>query len=483
MRLFAAVAIYAAAPSVSTVATPAAPGVAEAPCPPGAIAVPPGASIQAAVDRAGEGAAFCLKNGVHRMQVIRPKPRQSFHGEGRTVLNGSRRLTAFSREGLYWVASWRKQHFEMHGRCSNDAPACDRPEWLFVDDQPFSQVLIKDNVQAGRFYLDHESGRLYLADNPEGRKVEATVATLAFEGTASDVLIKNITIEKYASVAQKGAIQARPAAGWIVENCEVRLNSGAGIAVGTTSRVQNCDIHHNGQIGITGVGNGIVIENNQIWANNIRGFDFTWEAGGVKLAVSDGVTLRDNHVYDNIGPGLWCDINCREVVYEGNLVEHNADAGIFHEISFRAVIRNNRVRHNGTADRSWFWGADIMVAASQDVAVYGNKLTVSAGRCGIVLVDQSRPTKSGGKYKTRDNTVHDNETTFEGDACAGGVSDAKPGDENFAIITEGNNHLDRDIYRVPRGSAPPRLVWGHASFDWDDLRRRGVERNGQLLSY
>ena len=65
--------------------------------------VEPEASIQAALDRADEGAAFCLKNGVHRLQVIRPKWGQRFHGEGRTVLNGSRLLTTFSREGPYWV--------------------------------------------------------------------------------------------------------------------------------------------------------------------------------------------------------------------------------------------------------------------------------------------------------------------------------------------------------------------------------------------
>src|SRR5215475_7187703 len=67
----------------------AAAGVTDAPCPQGAIGIEPGASIQAAVDSAGEGAAFCLKNGTHRMQVIRPHSGQSFYGEGRTILNGS----------------------------------------------------------------------------------------------------------------------------------------------------------------------------------------------------------------------------------------------------------------------------------------------------------------------------------------------------------------------------------------------------------
>ena len=41
-----------------------------------------------------------------------------------------------------------------------------------------------------------------------------------------------------------------------------------------------------------------------------------------------------------------------------------SDIGIFHEISFNAVIRNNVVRHNGSGNRGWFWGADIVVAAS-----------------------------------------------------------------------------------------------------------------------
>ena len=61
----------------------------------------PGSSIQAAVDQAGANAAFCLKNGVHRMQVVRPLDGQSFYGEGGTILNGSRLLTEFTREGSY----------------------------------------------------------------------------------------------------------------------------------------------------------------------------------------------------------------------------------------------------------------------------------------------------------------------------------------------------------------------------------------------
>ncbi|MBP0661537.1 hypothetical protein, partial [Mycobacterium tuberculosis] len=88
-------------------------------------------------------------------------------------------------------------------------------------------VLAKADVAPGRFYFDHAAAKIYFADNPIGRKVEATAASFAFESAAPGVLIRNITIEKYASVAQKGAIQAQDAKGWTVENCELRLNSAA----------------------------------------------------------------------------------------------------------------------------------------------------------------------------------------------------------------------------------------------------------------
>jgi hypothetical protein len=458
-------------------------GVADAPCPRDAIVVEPGTSIQEAVDRAGNGATFCLKSGIHRMQIVRPRSGQSFHGEGNTVLNGARLLTIFTREGRHWAASGPDQPGRRYGQCTRQAPACNMPEGMFIDDRPLLQVPTMEQVDAGRFYFDRVVGRIYFADDPTGRKVEVTVAAFAFGSKAPNVLIRNVTIEKYASVAQKGAVQAQDAVGWIVENCELRLNSGAGIAVGTRSRVRHCNIHHNGQIGIAGAGRDILIESNWIWANNSRGFSSGWEAGGAKLARGDGVVFRGNHVHDNVGPGLWCDIKCRDVVYENNLVERNHGAGIFHEISYRAVIRNNIVRHNGIADTEWFWGDDILVAASEDVEVYGNTLTVSPGKCGIILIDQGRPMKGAEKYKTRHNRVHDNEMIFEGAACAGGASDTEPGDENFAIITNGNNVFDGNVYRVPRGVGPQRFVWGHAVFEWDELRRRGIEPNGRLVRY
>jgi hypothetical protein len=465
------------------IATPAWSGVTSEPCPAGAIPIAPSTSIQTAVDRAGPGATFCLKNGTHRIQAIRPRANQRFYGESGTVLNGSRLLRDFSREDKYWVAVAQRQQGRRRGECAKSAPACNLPEGLFFDDVALVQVLAKDDVGPGRFYFDHSAGEIYFADDPAGHKVEATVAAFAFESSAPGVVIRNLTIEKYASVAQKGAIQAQEADGWDIENCELRLNSAAGIAAGSGTRVRNCDIHHNGQIGITGVGRGVMIEGNHIWENNTREFLTSWEAGGIKLAASQDVVLRNNDVHDNAGAGIWCDIDCRDVLYEGNIAERNRGAGIFHEISFSAIIRNNKLGHNGIGKKGEFSGNNILIAASLDVEVYGNTLTADAGKCGIVLLDQGRHMKSGGTYKTRNNKIHDNDTTFEGAACAGATSDVTPGDENALIIETGNNQFDRNVYRVPHGSPPFRFAWGHAVLDWDELRSVGIEPHGSLVIY
>lgn len=454
----------------------------ERPCLAGAIAIEPGASIQAAVDRAGDGAVFCLKNGIHRVQGIRPQARQQFIGEGQAVLSGSSLVTGFHREGRYWVAANPFQPSRQHGECLPSAPTCDRPQTLFVDDRPLVKAKSRRAVERGQFYIDYNGGKIYVTDDPKGHVVEATMASFAFKGAAANVLIDNLIVEKYGSAAQDGVIDAREGTGWTVENCEVRLNSATGVSVGAGSRLRNCDIHDNGQMGVGGNGNGIVIEQNRIWANNFRGFDPDWEAGGAKIAESDGVIFRGNHVYDNNGPGLWCDIDCRNVLYENNLIENNRYMGIHHEISFRAVIRNNVVRHNGSGKRSWFWGADIDVAASQDVEVTGNKLTVSVGGCGIVLIDQGR-SDNGRKYKTQNNSVHGNEMTFEGAPCAGGVSDTMPHDPNFDIIAKGNNRFDDNTYRAPRQSGPARFVWGREVTDWDGFRRKGLEQKGRLILF
>lgn len=452
-------------------------------CPANAIPITAGASIQDAVDKAGENAAFCLKGGVHRLQVVRPLKGQSFEGEAHAILNGARIVTGFHKEGSIWAADHKGFYEQRSGYCVTGHETCDFPNRLLIDDRPLQRVLEKGSLQTGFFFVDNEAGKLFIADNPEGKTVEESLARFAFESFAADVSVKNLIVEKYASPAQMGAVNGRNGANWTIESSEIRLNSGAGVTLGSGGRIIRSNIHHNGQIGAVIVGRNVAFTGNLLWANNTSGFDSHWEGGGIKIAASESVIIADNYVHHNLGPGLWCDINCRDVTYEGNKVEYNQGAGIFHEISFEAVIRNNHLACNGLKDLGWYWGADIQIAASESVNVYNNTVATRDGGSAIVLIDQGRPRTPSLKYKTRNNNIHNNNIQFEGIGTTGGASDVREGDENYDIITTGGNVFDANIYRISEHSGGATFVWGHDTFGWNAFRELQKQEQSGRLNY
>lgn len=461
----------------------AAAGVSQRACPVGAIQIEPGWNVSGIVQRAAPGAVFCLKAGVYRMQHVAPKDGQSFYGEQAAILNGARLLTAFDRESRFWVATGQTQRYPPNGQCAPNSPACNLPEALFIDDKPLRRVLAKEEVVAATYYFDHVGARIYLADDPQGRKVEASVTRFAFDSPASDVRISNIVVEKYANASQQGAINGRPSKRWVIDGVEARWNSGAGVSIGSGGKLTNSNIHHNGQLGVSAGGEDLLIADNEIWANNIYGYDFFWEAGGIKVTVSDGVTVLRNRVHHNVGVGIWGDIECRKMLYEKNLVEYNAFAGIFHEISYGAIIRDNVTRFNGQRYREWFWGAEIQVAGSENVEVYNNQVTVLPDGNGIVLLDQNRMTPRLTRYKTRHNHVHGNTITYAGSGNAGGAVDTKPWAENYRIIGQGNNQLDGNTYKAPDCNRSIKFAWGatYRRMTFDEFRRLGQEANGHCV--
>ena len=450
------------------------------PCPADAVPVGPDQSLAAAVARAGPGASFCIAAGLHRMQSAEPKSGQRFFGEPGAILSGARILTNFLRLGDVWIAGGLTQTGIERGVCAEGYEACALSIGVFVDGQPLRQAASRAQLRPGTFFHDRRRREIVLADSPDGRLVEVAAARYAFHGKADGVTIHGLVVEKYFNPSQEGAIHGE-GRGWRVENCELRLNGGAGVSIGSDGTIANSNIHHNGQIGATADGSKILLEGNEIWANNIYGFDSSWDAGGVKITESSEIVFRDNHVHHNQGPGLWCDERCIDVVFEGNRVEFNQSAGIFFELSFNAVIRRNSLRENNQAGYGWFWGAEIQIAASENVDVHGNTVIVrDAGRA-IMLIDQNRRKPDGGVYKTRGNRVHHNDIVFLGAGAAGGVSPSEAGAENAGIVEQGGNSFDANRYRV-RGSKAPAFIWGTVATDLAGFRRQGQERNGSVAA-
>ena len=198
---------------------------------------------------------------------------------------------------------------------------------------------------------------------------------------------------QYAAIRGSGDTEASSGTGWVIDSNEVDHNSQVGIRIGNRMKVRFNNVHDNGTFGISGPGDDVLVEQNQITANgdpaHVR------ESGGTKFVRTHGLIVRGNTVRRNHGPGLWADIANDGFLFENNTVEDQYNEGIAIEISYGGIIRNNTIRRNGLDDpraTGWPWGAGITIAASggSGIEIYGNLLEGNAH--GIALIQQARGT-------------------------------------------------------------------------------------------
>jgi parallel beta-helix repeat protein len=203
--------------------------------------------------------------------------------------------------------------------------------------------------------------------------------------------------------------------------------------------------------------------------NNTLGYDPGWEAGGLKLTNTIRLTVRANWVHHNSGPGIWTDINNINTLIESNTVEDNDRIGIFHEISYAAVIRGNTVKRNGFGFSVWAWGGGIVIAASPNVEVYGNLLDGNADN--IVAIQQYRPDvpSSYGPHEISNLYVHDNQTIVTS-GWTGFVQDV--GDTSY--FTSRNNRFLANTYTLTTAPALP-FTWNNQELTLAQWQAYGLQ--------
>jgi parallel beta-helix repeat protein len=159
--------------------------------------------------------------------------------------------------------------------------------------------------------------------------------------------------------------------------------------------------------------------------------------------------VRDNHVHDNNGFGIWLDGSNTDAVIEGNLVVDNDQAGIVAELGYSPVIRNNTVEGNGFAsDGLGGEGAGIPAFSVRDAEIYGN--VVTGNRNGIAGRSDDRGVDSdtGEEWLLEDLYVHDNLITM--DEGATGIWDYLPGEP--ALEPAANIRFEGNVYTLTPAS-------------------------------
>jgi parallel beta-helix repeat protein len=362
-------------------------------------------------------------------------------GEPGAVLNGSRLLTNWAQSGSVWVISGQTQQHIGDGLCDSAHPLCNNKDDVFLDDRPLAAVGSVSAVGPGKFFFDYPNDKIYIGDNPTGHKVEGSI-TPGIGGCPSvcgpGTLISGLVIEKFAG----GGIEISDGT---VENNEVRWNHGAGIAVARDGVIRKNYVHDNGRAGLGSAGadprRNLLVEGNELAHNSwYAGYDPGWESGGGKWLSVNKLTLRNNYVHNNRGPGFWLDTNNIHVILGHNRINGNTGPGIFYEASYDATISNNTIRRNGfRSGGPWMEGAGILNTSSANVEVYGN--VVDGNYDGIGAEERARGTGLYGTHEVSNFYVHDNTITTAG--TTGLIQIV--GDNSY--YTSKNNRFQRNSYQ------------------------------------
>jgi hypothetical protein len=214
-------------------------------------------------------------------------------------------------------------------------------------------------------------------------------------GDQQGVTIEYLTIEKYTPNPDAAAINQEANRNWTIQYNTITLNvPGAGVILGSANRLYGNCLTLNGQYGfqstststgfaedaLTGGPYGITVSRNEISYNDTCDFSgllnnsaIGWvnhnpvpaqyrnskcgtvvgdgNQGGFKLWETNGVTISDNYIHDNWGPGGWADTNNANTTWIGNTITNNEGEGIIEEISYNFGMIDNYL-----ADNDWIDG-------------------------------------------------------------------------------------------------------------------------------
>lgn len=235
-------------------------------------------------------------------------------------------------------------------------------------------------------------------------------------GPTPDVTIEYLTIQNWNPLVDAAAINQESQPGWKIVFDTVKLNApGAGLFAGNGGIVEHDCLTMNGQYGFQGGGGipndpttggayGITVKHNEISYNDtcdLEGLMNNQAAGwrnynpvppqyrdpycgkvqgdgnqgGFKLWHTNGVTIADNWINHNFGPGAWPDTDNANTTISNNTFTKNTGPAIIQENSYNFSITDNYM-----VDNNWVEGLNnetfpepaIYVSESGSDTIFGS---------------------------------------------------------------------------------------------------------------
>ena len=238
---------------------------------------------------------------------------------------------------------------------------------------------------AGMFAADTTDHQLYLwlndGSDPNKHAMQAATRPQIFGVSEfeSDEGVHNIEVAgfifRYAANFPQRAAVVMHGHDNVLRNCLVEKMAGTGISIAGT--VKQCLIRDNGFCGGAVEGDDFHVEDSAWVGNDWKPIDRGWESGGVKVAVSRRGEFKNCIFYRNGGPGLWFDIDCRDIAVRDCTFAENELSGLFIEISqgiraeHNTVVRNAIETVGHVSDNDWSCGG-IQIGESENCVIENN---------------------------------------------------------------------------------------------------------------
>ena len=417
------------------------------------------ATISQAAEVAAAGDTVSVRPGTYRENVRlkhsgSPDAPIRFVAEkpGTVVITGADPLASMTRlagdEPIYRIA-WPHRFVIDHrdGKAiethPEDAPIYGRAEQVIADD---TQLLPcrdlsdlrdawKDRARrleapvknlgkfSGMFAVDTATHVLYLwladGSDPDQHRIEASTRSQLFgvneweskEGV-HDIEVSGFIFRYAANFPQRAAVVLHGKNNYL-HNCLIERMSGTGVSV--AGKMRQCLIRDNGHTGGGPEGDDFLVENCLWEGNSWKPINRNWEAGGSKVCDSRRGQFKNCVFRHNGGPGLWFDINCRDIDVTDCAFVENELSGLFIEISDGIRAEKNYVARNATGvigqatDQAWSCGG-IQLAESRNCVIKHNMCL--GNRDGITLREIGpRSVKTRGRetiYHVENDTISDN---------------------------------------------------------------------------
>lgn len=395
-------------------------------------------TIEKAIEHVKTGDAIVLRGGTYRTgnlifnQGITIQP----YKNEKPVLKGTYIAKDWKKqENGLWITKWKylfpskPQNWWRRYRHGSDIPQHRfNNDMVFADGRFLQSVGWEGELDENSFYIDYETGTVYLSIDPTDKLIEITAFNVGLLRTIKDVhgktsdkigpTIRGITLTQYANRAieiegyyperlDPEENHGKDVTGSTFENCTISYCSRvAGNFKGDRMTFRHCRISDTSTEGIYIIASSdVLLEKNIFRNNNIEHLQGYYPAAVKIFNQCYRVTCRDNLVTDQQNSiGIWYDVGNVDGVFINNWCEnihynethrkpndvYPIGAGFYFEISRGAICAGNVFVN---------CDAGIHLRNSADVEMYQNTLVNSQ-----VLIDRTGRTAAGDHFDWHPST-------------------------------------------------------------------------------